>query len=468
MTKYLVNNNIHGYEIINVKDYDVAFNKDDLLIVIVDKNCKTDSSYYFNLVDSALRCQTRVILLGVNDENDVFDAIASNMLMYKAYDIYQIEDKDLISAEYLIKITERHPDYNEAQSFISSSNVAYQDICTLIYGIESLINEGNIEGLISHIEKHTAAIEGMIVSINKMRKTCEIFNSNELVNNINELKAKIDDLMRQLDDKDSIIDEVKHNRDEFKVAVENLKRDIVKLKENAPVSGDTTGGSVIKSYAAFNTAVHGNSKAIVIYFKEISYVRYTNTLIEQIMSFLEKKKKDCKLLIYDNNVNMLKFYGLDVINGLNYASNKQAVLRKKKFIVSEPVQALIQDVVSGDKASDIVIVYDRLRQYEDIIKGNNVTKFFVANSKKDIKEAMSIKALGCEDTGNIITDCRNTFEFDDKTKKVEFLNIPDADPTGKFSMLSDSAKFQRYMKLHTVKSDVPLMDTIIKKSHVEI
>lgn len=467
MAKYLVNNNIHGYEIINVKDYDITFNKDDILVVIVDKNCKSDSSYYFNLVDDALRCQTRVILLGVKDGNDVFDAIASNMLIYKAYDMYQIEDKDLISAEYLIKITERHPDYNEAQSFISNSDIAYQDICTLIYGIESLINEGNIDGLISHIEKHNATIEGMITAINKMRKTCELFNSNELVSNIDELKAKINDLLKQLDNKDNIIDDVKHNRDEYKVEVEKLKREIAKLKETESMSGDNNGSSVIKSYATFNTAVHGNSKALVIYFKEISYVRYTNTLIEQIMSFLEKKKKDCKLLIYDNNVNMLKFYGLDVINGLSYASDKQTVLRKKKFIVSEPIQSLIQDIVSSDRASDIVIIYDRLRQYDDIIKGNNVTKFFVANSKKDVREAMAIKALGCEDTGHIITDYRNTFEYDDASKKVEFLNIPEADPSGKFSLLSDSAKFQRYMKLHTVKTDVPLMDTIIKKSHIE-
>ena len=227
---------------------------------------------------------------------------------------------------------------------------------------------------------------------------------------------------------------------------------------------------IIKS-AIFISFRYANNKALVLYFKEISYVRYMNTLITLLYTFLHKTGKKFVLLIYDNNNNMVANYNLPITSGDKYAGQKSTILNGKyRTVVTEPFQTVIQDAISSNDAVDIVIVYDRLRQYEDIVKGNNVTKFFVANSKKDIENIMTVKSVGMDDTSFIITNADNSFEFKDGSpnfgKPVQFLDIPNL---GKdFSTLSDSAKFNKYFRLKTARTGVPLMATIIKKAHIEV
>jgi len=112
-----------------------------------------------------------------------------------------------------------------------------------------------------------------------------------------------------------------------------------------------------------------------------------------LCEYIDRMKLNWKLLIYDNNTNMIANYGLDVVTGDNYAGDKINILKKKKVVVAEPFQSIIQDVISSKDAVDVVVVYDRLRQYEDIVKGNNVTKFFIANSGNDNDNAINIAKL---------------------------------------------------------------------------
>jgi len=466
MTKYLFNSNIHGYELATIKEFNKDLVKDDLIILIIDKSSEADSSLYYKLVDGAIRSQSRVILISVDDNNSLFDVLASNMIVYKEYDIYQVVNKEAISADYLLKVQDRTPDLTEAQAFLNTDIVAYNDICNILYGIESLVNEGNIDGLKAHVERHIPTIEGLVYTINKMKKAYDASASNEFLDMVNSLKMQIESLNGTIADKNKDIDDIKHNRDEYKVQTENLKREITKLKNNpvdVSASSETTK-NVIKSYTAFNTSLHANNKAIVIYFKEVSYVRFTNTLVSILMKVLEKKKLKCKLLIYDNNTNMVANYGLDVINGDYYASNKMEVLKKKiKMVVTEPFQSIIQDMIASNEAADVVIIYDRLKQYEDIVKGNNVTKFFIVNSRTDVKNIIGVKALGVDDTESIITNATNTFKFDNN-KEVKFLDIPVIDTN--FSSLTESAQINKYIRLRTTITDVLLLETIMNKAHI--
>lgn len=466
MTKYLFNSNIHGYEISDVNNFEKETTKDDIIILILSESCNEESSKYYKLVDDVMRRFTRVILIGIGGSELVFDAVASNMVVFGQYDIYKVGDVTDISAEYLIKIIDRHPDLAEAQTYLPSSVCSYSDLCTLLYGIDALVNEGNLEGLKAHIERHLTGIEGAVELINKLKATQEAFNSNELIDNINSLKAEIQAKIDELKAKDDEIESVKHSRDEKIVEADNLKRELAKIKVAVTdqSESDLNTGNVFTTYSAYNTAMHANNKALIIYFKEISYVRYMNTLISILCERIEREKKTFKLLIYDNNVNTVTRYGLDTITCQSYTSDKNNIIKnKKKVVVVEPFNAIIQDLVSTKDAVDVLIVYDRLGQYEDLVKGNNVTKFTIANSKADLDMVYKVKAITPNDPSTVITDVRNSYELGNGGH-AQFLDIPFIDEN--FFKLTDSARFQKYNKLKSARSQEFIIQHIMHKAHI--
>ena len=471
MAKYIFGSNIYGYEEHTTENFDKDVEKDDLLIIIVDKTVDDKIKDYYRIVDDALRKNARVVLIGIDDGNKIFNIIASNMVVFKCYDLYQVANKDAISAEYLIKLQERHPSIYEVQTFQDGDVVAYSDICNILYGIESLVEEGNIEGLKSHIERNIKSMDSLVSTINKMKSRYEEYNSDELNKAMDSLKAEIDKLNETIKEKDETLDKEKHNRDEYKVEAENLKREITKIRATAlapTAKTEIVSEPIIKRYSTFDTTLESNNKAIVLYFKEVSYVRYTNTLITMLANWMEYNNKVYKLLIYDIESNMVKNYGLDEVNGAYYTSNKDLVLRnKRKMVVTEPFQALVKDIITGDKAADVVIIYDRLKQFDNIVQGNNVFTFFIANSSKDIKNILSERKYNVIDTGRIITSTENSYT--DPSGKAEFLDICKADLKDgeRFSALTDSAKFKKYQKLITTRTKKSLMDEILATSHLK-
>ena len=79
------------------------------------------------------------------------------------------------------------------------------------------------------------------------------------------------------------------------VNCENLKRENEKIKnKNTDLQAQSeSGGAVIKTYKELNTKLIDCKTKLIIYFKEVSYVRYTNSLVVKLMEVLEKKKLKC-------------------------------------------------------------------------------------------------------------------------------------------------------------------------------
>ena len=171
MTKYLLNENIHGYEKITVNDLDKTVESDSMFIIIIDKNCDSNTNGYYKFINSALKHRNRVILVSIDDENRSFKPLASLMFLFEAYDVYQIEDRESISAPYLLKIIDREPDFTEVQTFIGGDVTAYSDISTILFGIESLVEEGNEDKLKDFLETHMISIENLTTTLNNMKKT---------------------------------------------------------------------------------------------------------------------------------------------------------------------------------------------------------------------------------------------------------------------------------------------------------
>lgn len=458
MVKYEINFNIHGYEKLTVDDDAVSTITDDLVIVVVEKQCDAELGKYYKAVNNLLRNRNRVILISVNDENKLLKPIASLMTTFRAYDIYSIEEKEQISAKYLQTAEEREPDFCEVQSYIGGDVTAYSDMTTLLFGIESLVEEGNQDALKDFLQDHMGSIENLSFTLNNMKKTCDIFNSNELVDIINTMKKDTENLNSKIAEKDKILDEVKHDRDQFKVDADTLKRENTKLRENNEDLQNqvANGGTILKTYNEVNTKLIKCKSKIVLYFKEVSYVQYTNSLVEQLMNFLKNKKLKIKLLIYDTNTELYQTYSpLTIVRGEEYTTQgRNLINRTEKFVVAEPNQSIITDILESDNCFDVVIVYDRIKGVKDLVSGNNVTKFYVINSKKDYDAVTPI--IHIIDTSTIIT--RDGAGIDD-AKTISVSNIAG------YSNSTDAAKTSKYIKM-TDKNHGNLFTYITEKSKI--
>ena len=473
MTKYMIGDNFHNYEKTTVENIEVTNESDNLFIIIVDKSLDAEIPNYYKFINNALRKHNRVILIGVEDDGKIFNVLASLMVTFESYDIYKIVSKDALSADYLLKLEKRTPEYSEVQTYIGGETTAYSDINVLIFGLQSLIEEGNQDAIKSFLEEHAISFEALANTINSMKKTCDLFNSNELINEINTLKNDKKELEGTIASKDDELKNIKFDRDKYKVDAERLQRENDKLHASIPstnADSESNVGPTIKSFKTTNIQLLKDNKTkIVLYFKEISYVKYTNTLITILFDFIKRKNLKAKLLIYDTGSEMYNIYNpLRVINGQNYLTEKNNLIKKvEKFVVSEPSQSIINDILCSDMNFDVVIIYDRMHTLNDIVEGNLVSKFYVVNSRDEfdnIKEQLKIK-----DTSNIITYADSSINISKEWKVVgdrEFLDIPSIKEFKMHEIQSNSFAFSKYIKQATAVSQKPLIETILTASKI--
>ena len=144
-------------------------------------------------------------------------------------------------------------------------------------------------------------------------------------------------------------------------------------------------GPTIKTYTTVDTRIIGRCSAkSVLYFKEVTSVRYFQSMLLNIYSYIESIKKiKVKLVVYDNAHSFVKVYKpMTPFMYKDYLGDKETVVStSSKILLTEPNPAILEDILKDDW--DVVIVFDRLKQMNDIVTGNNVYKYWVVNSYMD-------------------------------------------------------------------------------------
>lgn len=462
MKKYLFNSNIHGYDKVTLDSFNVDEVSEDILIFVIDNTCDENMVDYYGIVNKALRNKNRIILIGVDDNNKVFRPLASLMITFNNYDIYQIPDKNSLSAKKLLTIESRTPDLYEVQTFIGGDITAYNDMSTLLLGIESLVDEGNQDKLKSFLEDHLESIENLTVTLNKMKKDCDAFNSNELIDTMNAMKQNEEKLNKIIEDKEQELKTVKLDRDKQTVDANKLKRENEKLKNKAEVDEQEKQyhtGSAVTLYKEIKTSSINCKTKIVLYFKEISYVSYTNSLISTLMYSLESRKLNPKLVIFDTSTSLYDTYGtLKPLDIQQYMTRKSEIINNApRILMAEPHVALLEDILTSDRGFQVVIVYDRMKSKNDIVTGNNVTKFFVVNSSTEFNNVKS--KLGITDVSKVITRVNSGIDGD-------YLDIPFIEGYNR-NASTESAQRMKYNRLTCAHTGVNLLNTIIEKSRID-
>ena len=383
------------------------------------------------------------------------------MVSYRDYNIYKVDSISLITEEYVRAIEERTPDLTEVQQYIGGDISAYSELTTILIGINNLVNNGDMDGLKVFIEQHVESIDSSIEVAEYLKKLSDSTNSGDLMGIIENLKTKIDGQSKEITGLNTELKEYKGDNDKLQDRVNTLNKDVTRanrkiadLEEQLSNAGDST---VISSYRETSTSLIRCKTQHIIYFKEITYARYTNSLVLNMFDLLKTMFKDrVKLLIYDNKVGIPGIYkGLSILGTNEYLSNKAKIIRDTtKFVVSEPNPVFLDDILSSlSPQFDVVIIYDRMRQTPDLVTGNNVTKIFVINSASNyasIKDSIRIPP--------------NSMIISNET------NFPGAVKIGtipEYNSATGSAKMSRYTRLPLAEgSSEKLMNTILTKARI--
>lgn len=396
MFNAIVNYKLHGFEEKDILDLKEATKDWEIGIAVIVLNSETigNERCYYSAIKNLCTLGTKVIIINLEGENECFKMLAAMMLSYNQYNIYSVKNKSYLSADYIESLCEREADYSEVQTYIDGDITAFSELGTIFIGIESLVKDGSIEALKDFLESHVNSVENISASIDFLKKNVDLNRSEELTNTINELQNKLDkieDAKADVENQLKITEkELKNSRQEAETNSEEART--LKMKYDSLMEQSTNGGVVINSYIETNVAMLHCKAKIIIYFKEISYINYMNSFITNLVGRYKASQKKVKLVIYDRKNSISCMYNpLQIVGTQEYLQDKNSLINKQNsFVVIEPNPQIIQDVLQSNEAYDIVIIYDRLKEANDIVIGNNVTKFFVVNSRTDLEQAKGI------------------------------------------------------------------------------
>ena len=462
MNKFVVNHELLGFEKVEIDDPRLL-EDESMSIIVIDESCNNQLYKYYSNTCNILTSKSKVIMIVVGSEVSIRKTMLMLMINYKNYNVYRVDNIDIVTEAYVKKIIERHPTLLEVQQYIGGDITAYSELNNILFGLKMSVNSGDVESLKTFIENHIESIESAAELIEYLKRVNDSANNRELNNLIESLKDKLDAENRNNAELSKEIKSTKAENLKLNETIQTLHEDLSvanrKLNELKNSSGQA--GSVIKSYAPLQLSTIVYKAHSIIYFKEISYVRYVNSLVNNFIKYINETNRDAKikLIIYDQKVGINGVYkGINTYNTKTYAESKQSIIKNNpRYVVSEPSQIFIEDVVvSSSPIFDIVIIYDRMGMSQPLIEGNNVTKIYVVNSAtqySNVKDALKINA-----NNMIITSSNNV---------PNGFIIPEIQG---YSEGTDSFKISQYKKKSPVNwsgGQEGMIDIIIKKARID-
>lgn len=461
--KYIVNQLVAGYTSVEIDDRRLLENDKSFIIVALTEDTSNELSRYYNSIRDILLTNSKLMVVIVGKESKIRKHIMNLMANYRNYNIYKVDGLATIDITYCNNICNREPSLDEVQQFIGGDVSAYSELSAILTGVKALAEQNDVEHLKGFIEQHYDSIDSCTELIEYMKKIVDTTNSGELTGIISNLKEKLADSARDLTNSQVQVKELRALNEELQENTASLQQEMKRV--NAKVASlqeaaDNASSGIITTYSEINTPSIKCVPKHILYVKELSYVRYMNSLITYMVALLKTSMNlNVKVIIYDAQVGVPVYAPLSVVSYEEYKNNKSNFIKStEQFVVIEPNPAILTDILTSLTPSfDVVIVYDRMRQVPDIVSGNNVAKMFVINSKHDF-EACKQK-LRITETSTIIAG--HDSDINDLVDDTIFI------PTiSGYASSTKSARTAKYRKMQDQKGN-NIMDFIFGKLRID-
>lgn len=451
----LVNSTVTGIESVGINVLgDVNIQKQQEIIFVCNKDAKDFPSTVYVFLRDCLRNGKRVFLIVVGDCDH---KLYSNLLvLYGAYDIYNIADERMLNERFIRGMVSRKCGIEDVSQFVGCEAIAYGNLETVIMGLAERADELDIDD----VEADT--LYGSAEVISYLKAVDAEFNYKEKDRVIAELKSSVD---RLADEKLRLESDLTVANDSISNLTSRLEvaRARVDELESAPQVQQTTtvrGAMVVQPTCLTDTLMTDTKH--VIYFKELTSIPYINTFIKYLTDYIRTrkiggKKVICKLAIFDFNGTQNLYKPIPYITGDEYMARRMEMAGSRmELAIATPQMAVLSDLLTGkysgvDTAPNVLIVYDRTHQLNDIVSGKIVTKFYISHSRSSIERLAS--DFHIKDPSKIITTA-------DSFIHGSQLDIPRIQGFSSFE--SESRRKRAYLGLRTRYGKQPLMDAILQ------
>lgn len=456
--KYIVNESVMGCERVEITDEKLINDKDQLVYVVLNESTADASCLktYYNSIKAMLKNNVKVFIVMVAETSKIRGSICNLMQLFGNYNVYQVPDENFISSAYLDTLPERTVTYDEMAQYLQNDIVAYDDMDTVLQGVQECINRNDAEGLKTLIEGHLPTIEAAPTVFSQMKNSIDQANSGVLQDKIANIKAQLEEAnelnekkQTEIRQRESTIDDLNSSLKDAKRQLTQTKADMEELKLQVQ-----NAGPAIRSYQTVKTQLLKCKTEHIIYIKEISRVPYINSFVLMLQEMIKQFRYTSKLLIYDNTSQAQVTYGnMQQVDSAAFESNKAVLLNKTpKFVVTEPAPQILKDILQSiNPQFDVLIIYDRMKQATDLVEGNNVYKFWVVNSFNDYNTTKNLFKIDRTDT--IIT--RPASRIAPDVIDIPRIKAYEAET-------QDNGKFAKYKGVQTTICKQPLMPHFLK------
>ena len=456
--KYIVNESVMGCERVEITDEKLINDKDQLVYVVLNESTADASCLktYYNSIKAMLKNNVKVFIVMVAETSKIRGSICNLMQLFGNYNVYQVPDENFISSAYLDTLPERTVTYDEMAQYLQNDIVAYDDMDTVLQGVQECINRNDAEGLKTLIEGHLPTIEAAPTVFSQMKNSIDQANSGVLQDKIASIKAQLEEAnelsekkQAEIRQRESTIDDLNSSLKDAKRQLTQTKADMEELKLQVQ-----NAGPAIRSYQTVKTQLLKCKTEHVIYIKEISRIPYINSFVLMLQEMIKQFRYTSKLLIYDNTSQAQVTYGnMQQVDSAAFESNKAVLLNKTpKFVVTEPAPQILKDILQSiNPQFDVLIIYDRMKHATDLVEGNNVYKFWVVNSFNDYNTTKNLFKIDRTDT--IIT--RPASRIAPDVIDIPRIKAYEAET-------QDNGKFAKYKGVQTTICKQPLMPHFLK------
>lgn len=456
--KYIVNESVMGCERVEITDEKLISDKDQLVYVVLNESTADASCLktYYNSIKAMLKNNVKVFIVMVAETSKIRGSICNLMQLFGNYNVYQVPDENFISSAYLDTLPERTVTYDEMAQYLQNDIVAYDDMDTVLQGVQECINRNDADGLKTLIEGHLPTIEAAPTVFSQMKNSIDQANSGVLQDKIANIKAQLEEAnelnekkQTEIRQRESTIDDLNQSLKDARRQLTQTKADMEELKLQVQ-----NAGPAIRSYQTVKTQLLKCKTEHIIYIKEISRIPYINSFVLMLQEMIKQFRYTSKLLIYDNTSQAQVTYGnMQQVDSAAFESNKAVLLNKTpKFVVTEPAPQILKDILQSiNPQFDVLIIYDRMKQATGLVEGNNVYKFWVVNSFNDYNTTKNLFKIDRTDT--IIT--RPASRIAPDVIDIPRIKAYEAET-------QDNGKFAKYKGVQTTICKQPLMPHFLK------
>ena len=364
--------------------------RDSNVVMILNSSADNKLTNYYTAVRSLVRNGNNLVI--INDENNkskIRKAICMLAVSLGCYNIYDCAMSDL-DVEYIKMLVTRKASQLEIEEYIGADIAAYEQAAEILIKMQDCAKNNDSEGLSELLAYNKEIVYNIPVVMDFLKSVYDTHVAATDVK-VDKIQKVLDEALKDLDKakeraKDSII-KVKSQEEELnklRISEETIKKDLASAyKKNADLekqisemSDSEFGSSYSLSYTAINTSQIRAFSKYVVYFKDINDTLYSRSMLKCLRSYFELEEKTAKLIIYDRAHDFMAIYkDCTIVNGEKLSKNPDLLKNSKNIIiVTDTNMGVLNAVLQMD--ADILIIWDRLKNKEDLVEGSLVTKFY--------------------------------------------------------------------------------------------